>query len=339
MNGNAMNDDRARSELTDSGDDAVARLIARAGHRAAPPPSSEAMARQKALAEWRRVVRARRLRVRRRWIATAAAMAVAAGIAWQIAGSGRDAQPAQATIVAQASGEVRVADRDGIVRTVAGADRLHIGDSLRTGDDSGARIELGGKLAVRVGASTRVVWLNADRMSLENGALYIDSGPDHARLGIDTPHGAVTHLGTRYSVASSDEALVVRVRDGRVAVDSNGQHLIAMAREELSVNRSGDVARSEIPGYGEHWGWADALARPIDIENLPLADFLRWAAHETGREVVFESERAGEAARRTILHGSVAGLSPEDSVEAVLSTTDFAVRLQDGELRVSLPPD
>ena len=57
---------------------------------------------------------------------------------------------------------------------------------------------------------------------------------------------------------------------------------------------------------------------------------MRWAARETGYELVFETNGLRMSAMRTDLHGSVEGFEPTEAIGAVLSTTTFNYRF-DGE--------
>jgi hypothetical protein len=59
------------------------------------------------------------------------------------------------------------------------------------------------------------------------------------------------------------------------------------------------------------------------IDNRTLAEFLEWAARETGRRVVYASAAAQHAAQSLKLHGSIEGLKPDTALSAVLATTDL----------------
>jgi hypothetical protein len=72
------------------------------------------------------------------------------------------------------------------------------------------------------------------------------------------------------------------------------------------------------------WAWAEAAAPTFEIHDRTLAEFLEWAARETGRQVAYASREAQRAAQTLKLRGSVAGLDPETALTAVLSTTEFA---------------
>ena len=52
--------------------------------------------------------------------------------------------------------------------------------------------------------------------------------------------------------------------------------------------------------------------------------------HERPVQVTFRSELARSAARSTILHGSIDGFQPGESLGIVLSTTDFELIEENG---------
>ncbi|MCW9078120.1 MAG: hypothetical protein OQK74_02965, partial [Gammaproteobacteria bacterium] len=59
-----------------------------------------------------------------------------------------------------------------------------------------------------------------------------------------------------------------------------------------------------------------------------LLDFLKWASRETGRELRFESDESRMLAMRTDVYGSVTGLTPDEALEAILSTTMLEYRIE-----------
>ncbi len=71
------------------------------------------------------------------------------------------------------------------------------------------------------------------------------------------------------------------------------------------------------------WNWLATITPPFTLEGRSVEDFLEWAARETGRSVVFASPDAAERARAVTLSGTVEGLTPDEAVAAVLSTTSL----------------
>jgi hypothetical protein len=100
-----------------------------------------------------------------------------------------------------------------------------------------------------------------------------------------------------------------------------------VAGERLRLGHDGQVTVDSIAPNDPYWNWTAALAPTFDIENKSLLDFLRWAARETGRELIFEDNELRMSAMRTDLHGSVADFAPLEALESVLATTNFHYRI------------
>jgi len=78
-------------------------------------------------------------------------------------------------------------------------------------------------------------------------------------------------------------------------------------------------------------------ASTFDIADKPLSAFLTWVARQTGRKLVYDGPDAEALAHRVRLHGSIAGLTPDVALAAVLSTTSLRLqRSADDILRVGL---
>jgi transmembrane sensor len=186
-------------------------------------------------------------------------------------------------------------------------------------------------------AGTRVILVSRGELRLERGAVYVDSdGADPARapLEVVTAHGRVREIGTRYEVRVGAAAWSVRVRDGRLAVETGtGTHEVdAGARLELGADGAtlGTGSDREPPG----WDWLLEIAPTLDIEGRSLQAFLAWVARETGWRVRFADEALAAEATRIRLHGTIEGLRPDQAVEVVLPGAGLAHRVEDGELRI-----
>ena len=87
--------------------------------------------------------------------------------------------------------------------------------------------------------------------------------------------------------------------------------------------------------HGDAWRWAEAGAPPFAIEGRSLDEFLAWAARETGRNLVYASADAARESEQTRLKGSVAGLSPEAAVAAVLAAEPgLQHQIASGQIRI-----
>ena len=127
----------------------------------------------------------------------------------------------------------------------------------------------------------------------------------------------------------------MRVREGRVEWQSkSGRVEQGQGGEQLTIAGNGSVARAATAPYGDSWDWIAATTPGIEIDGLPLNDFLSWAARELGREVHYDRPETAREAGAIVLHGSIGGLTPEDALEAVLATTRVRALLVEGLILV-----
>jgi ferric-dicitrate binding protein FerR (iron transport regulator) len=208
---------------------------------------------------------------------------------------------------------------------------VYPGMTLQTGGDGGMSVALQNAESLRLDANSELVVNAGDAFTLVAGRVYVDTGDFMYRnkgVVIDTLFGAVADVGTQFSVDISSDALDVAVREGRVDVQSDGQELVAVAGERLRVAHGETAQIYVLEPHDAYWDWVADLAPVYDLENRSLLDFLRWAARESGRELVFEDDELRMAAMRTDLHGAVDDLKPIEAVQAVMATTSFRYRIE-----------
>jgi ferric-dicitrate binding protein FerR (iron transport regulator) len=215
---------------------------------------------------------------------------------------------------------------------------VHVDQLLRTAPNVRMALQLGPHLEVRMDEESQAKFAAADRIVLYRGALYVDaSSAQSPPLSIETPYGKVQHVGTQYDTRVDDRSLRIRVRTGAVVLVRDAQVTTAQGGEQLRVSASG-VRREPTAVSGADWKWVAQVAARFDIENHSLAEFLEWTGRETGYEIVYASDRVQDAARQVILHGSVAGLTPELALAAVLSTTRFTYSQVANRITIALRP-
>jgi ferric-dicitrate binding protein FerR (iron transport regulator) len=340
---------RPVAELHD--DPALAGLVRAAGRRPEPDAAVEATVRAVVAAEWRQVVAAeaaRRAGQRRRRVGGALALAASvAGVAlllWR--GPAGTPAPATAVLVAgtvaRAAGPVQVATADDRWLPLAPGAELAGDAAVATGPGGRVAIALPGGASLRLDEATRVVFA-ANGLTLEQGAVYFDTGTDPAAapdFAITTARGTVRHVGTQFEVraAPGDGAVAVSIREGRVAIATAADRLEVPAGERLTLASDGTRARSLVGPAAADWAWVQAVAPEFDIEARTLADFLAWVARETGARVEFASPADADAAGTVRLRGSVRGLTPDQALRAVLATTRFDYRLEGARLAVARRP-
>lgn len=317
----------------------IEQVLLAAGPREKPPVEVEHAIRSHLLGEWREVVdRHRRARRWRTGFALAAGLFVA-GIGVWIAAPGPAGPVNAVATMALVTGEVRASsgwlDR---WRGVVAGQSLLAGQGLRTGPASRAALMLPGGLSARMDHDTRLTIAGADRIILERGALYVDAGKEPARSGaldIVTPVGVVRHFGTQYEVRLLDAIVQLRVREGRVEWRStSGVSEQGTRGEQLTIGVDGRVERASIPVHGESWAWIGSATPGLDIEGVPLTVFLDWVARELGCEIRYASPGTATDAGSIVLHGSIAGLAPQQALSAVLATTRLSALMSDGQIIV-----
>lgn len=310
-------------------------LLKLAGERDRPSAEAFERARAAALESWRRgitEVAPRRRTPRRAWLyacaAGAAAIAFVLGAVW------RREVPAAVEIA-------RVSALQGDV-VVRGAGSPRIGLALRTGDvlrTASGRVALtvGDALSLRVDRDTSVRFDGAGHVTLLDGGVYVDSGGlvGRARLRIDTPAGAVSHVGTQYQVRVLGAGTRVQVREGRVVLARAGAASIELGVGDLArVDEDGPHLEHGAPPFGGDWEWAAATAPGFDIENRPLSEFLAWLAREHGWRLRVSDDALQARIQQIRLHGSIEGLDAGAMLERVSLITGVPLAAHDGVLWV-----
>jgi len=334
-----MTDETNKGEEPDRDEETMARLLRLAGPRSPVPPDIEKRVYERVHGEWLTSTRppeskrvynkvhrdwARR-RAARRWVVP---FAMAASVLLAVAVMLRPApEPARIAVgsVAKILGQSTASG----LPAVGG--KIYAGDRLATGAGEGLSIALINAGSLRIDEETVLVVDADNRFRLDSGRLYADTGdfvyPEH-ELVIDTRLGEVTDVGTQFAVAITGDGLDVAVREGRVDVHRDQGEITAVAGEYLKVRQDGAADIESINAHDPYWEWAQTLAPAFDIEDASLLEFLRWAARETGRELVFENSELRMAAMRVDLHGTVADFEPLDAVQSVLAGTRFRFRME-----------
>jgi ferric-dicitrate binding protein FerR (iron transport regulator) len=313
-------------------------LLQRVGPRIAPPEDLTRQVREAVRSEWRQAV-AERTRARRVRVLAAAASFAALVTIGMTATLMNSTPPAQMAVVARVEGEVR-GDAGWLhpARDLATDTAVHVGDEIVTAAEAHAAFHIDEGLSLQLDENSRVRLVDDDRLVLERGAVYVASDMGAARSAtftVATRNGTVRHIGTQYEVRTVPAGVQVSVREGRVVVDTDGALHEGKAGERIAIDNDGAVKRTALAQNDPHWRWVERSAPSFDIENQSLNDFLSWFSRETGRQVAFASPEAAQAARSTILRGSIEGLEPQAALTAVLATTELvSVEGQDGRIMI-----
>lgn len=317
----------------DRPDDEVESLFHLAGRRPRLADPEVAPIKAAARAAWRGHLR-RTARRRAVWMgaAVAAGLLLAVGLALREPASPRS--PETLGMLEIESGDVLVTGSQG-PRQV-----LTAGSVITTGTSGRAALRLAGGPSVRIDVASVVRIESAGVVALDRGGAYVDSGPAStgtAAIEIATALGSVRHVGTQFEVRllgdpAAAAALRVRVREGTVRVEHAGRTYEAHAGGELVLSSGGGERRAAAPVEGALWDWVQETAPPLDIEGTTLAVFLDWVSRETGLPWRFSDPALERAALGTVLHGSIAGLTPEEALSVVLPGCGLAPHRAEGAL-------
>jgi len=295
--------------------------------------AARARIRAAAEAEWRTVARQRW--TRSRWAGLAAGLAALAliTVAWL-------RPSAEAAVVGSVIRVDAGTLETGSLPLLHGT--LGPGNALRTGERVTAHgaalvaLTTGGTL--RIARGTVIRTLDTDEIELRNGQIYVDLPPTLPRelhFTVRTAIGSIEHVGTQFEVTTGARELRVRVREGQIRLRRPAGTETAEAGTELVVPQTGPIVRLPLKTFGRQWSWVEALAPDFAIENRRLADFLDWAARETGRRLEIADGHTREVADQTRLHGSIRGLTPMEAIDIVSSATSLRFELRNDAIRVS----
>jgi ferric-dicitrate binding protein FerR (iron transport regulator) len=332
MKGTQMSRNENESGL---GDDDVVALLRRTGSRIGPPGDATEEIRRAVHAEWQAMAAGRRSR--RRPIVFAIAASVAA-VMLALAVTLRSVAPPAAISVAvldRIEGRLDITSAAHAAMPVQAGSEIVAGETLVTNASTRAALRLADRISVRVDSNTTLAALGQNRLELRTGTVYVDAGPPergYLPLEIITAAGPVRHVGTQYQVHSQDGHVTISVREGRVELARPRGPEMAHAGEQLAASPNGELTRGSLAAHDPIWAWTLQIAPPFHIEGQPLATFLEWAARETGRTLEYGSPGVAAAAHELRLRGSIANLTPDVALAAVLSTTQFELTTSEQNL-------
>jgi ferric-dicitrate binding protein FerR (iron transport regulator) len=321
--------------------DALAELLKQSRPRPAPPAEQTAAARAELYREWREL--SGRNRLRRRWQTVAVAATVLVGVFAALLAL----RPPTTAVVPVATidrtfGTVYLLGDDAELRATPHLATVFSGQTIVTAKDAGLAVAWGTGGSLRVDGNTRVRFTDESRAYLENGRVYFDSTPavaagNGAHAGpafmLETPAGAVNHIGTQYMAEIDEERLVVSVREGEVQIDGSfhDQRLVSGQQATLSGSRRPTIL--SISRSGSYWDWVARTTPAADVDGWTLYRFLGWAGRELGLDVRFDGE-AESIARSAILRGTI-DTQPADALRLRLATAGLNWHLEEGVLYIS----
>ncbi len=318
----------------------VARILRSAGRRPRPPDELGREVKAAVREAWQEELRkpdhappSRLSSPRTRgWLALAASIVVVlAAAVYNLPGTpGRQ-------VIATIDRAVRGVDYQTSERWRRVSEGMVIGSTrLQTKADAFASLSLVSGINVRLAANSRIDLLGTDQISLEQGSIYVDSfaAPADASIRINTVFGTAEDIGTRFLVNVDSAGWRVQVRDGLVGITDDGIGVQARRGDRIIISAGNELEKEMVQPHDASWSWVQNVSPVIAIDGIPLTEFLNWYARETGQTVKFRNERARRTAESTILHGSIDGLRPADSLSVVLSSTELTYIQENGAIRV-----
>lgn len=212
---------------------------------------------------------------------------------------------------------------------------VYEGDLVTTGPGGGVSLLLARNVSLRIDENTRIQVDAADEFTLLGGRVYADTGQFIYRNGglrINTEFGVVSDVGTQFAVAADSLSIGISVREGRVELAAGTDVHSARMGEQLTLEQGQGASIGSLDTHDPYWDWIAALTPAFDTSNKSLLDFLKWAARETGRELRFTTDESRMFAMRTDVHGSVSGLTPDEALVAILSTTTLKYRIESDKI-------
>ena len=320
-------------------DDGVRDLLRQAGPRGVDAARA-ARVRASVHAAWKdsAEVTVARARDRRRRVLLAVAAVFVAATALTVVNLRREnAAPPAAVSMASTlfvTSEV-VFEHGGRTRVGRVGDPLMAGTRITT-HGGRAAIVLANGIELRLDANTAVTLDKEGSVLLASGALYLDSsrrsGPP-ATVTIRARENVIRNLGTRYEVRLSEQELRVRVRDGRVEVESAFGSRTVAPGNQVRVTSS-DIVAGAASTSGPDWDWIVRAVPAPQIEGRPLSEFLAWAEREGGRPIRFASPELERATRATLVYGAIERLTVEEALDVVLKSCGLARRTENGVITV-----
>jgi len=268
----------------------------------------------------------------RKIIAIAASLAVVIGAVFIFSKLPLAPETASLASVERVLGEVKAAGNP-----ASRGDPIQSDSAIITGKDSRIALRMSGGQSLRIDAASRVVFHSASHISLDSGAVYIDTAlaSESSMMLVTTPLGTATDIGTQFQVRMHGMVMVVGVRrglveilrDDQVKLEVDGGHSV-----ELDVN--GASGARTLDTNDPDWDWIETVLPEFDIQGSTLAQYLEWYANELAMDLVWADEDSEKKAARTMLTGSINGTSLDQGLMMVKQIAPFEYQLSDDGILV-----
>jgi ferric-dicitrate binding protein FerR (iron transport regulator) len=315
-----MTHSREKRDILD--EQQLERILKKAGPRPLPPKEVSEAIRSELHAAWREEVAISRRTKKTQWLAVAASVAivVAAGL-FQL----QKETPESIASVDGSINSVEIYSNGGW--EVLAQDSLVGSSRIRTGNNAYLSLTLATGMNIRLDQNSEISLKEVGTLNLKNGSVYVDSYGHRPGAGfvVTTEFGSANDIGTQFAVSAHEDGWNIQVREGAVLVHDDGVNTQLELGDRLDISANDVMKTTKVEPDDASWKWAEKVSPHFVIEGRSLNDYLDWMARETGTKVSFRTELARSTAKRTILHGTIEGLLPGESLSVVLSTTELGV--------------
>jgi ferric-dicitrate binding protein FerR (iron transport regulator) len=317
--------------------DEIGQLIKLAGAREAVPVERFDRVRQNVQAHWQQVVTERRGAKRAQRfniLAVAAGFILMAGASMMLWNLSRAPGAASLASVDRVLGEVQIGDKNAHENSAISANT-----PITTGSDGRIALRLIGGQSLRVDTASHVILHSPNHISLEAGAIYVDTAfaAGEAPILVSTPLGTAQDIGTQFQVRLTGMLLVVGVRNGLVEVSQPGQQNLSINKGYyVELDASGENGQHPLQPDDPNWDWIESVTPEFVIQGASLAEYLRWYAGERGVELVWADAASESRAAAAALAGSIAGASLDEGLLLVKQVAPFEHQLSGDTLWIKV---
>jgi ferric-dicitrate binding protein FerR (iron transport regulator) len=239
-----------------------------------------------------------------------------------------------ATVANGLSGSLRVSSVNESAHSLSAGATLRRGDQVESTGAGELRWLRGGTVRLRPGARLTIV--SDTDIRLTAGTIFVDLAVAHqaVALRVLTPFATVEHVGTQFVVSVDERALDVGVRQGAVRVIGAGTTPLS-AGDGLRVGGDGVVQQRRLAVDDPVWHWTGEPLFAFDPEGRSVLDLLQWVSQEKGRPLEFVTDALRQQASSTVLHGSIRGLTVDESMDLMLATTSLQAAVMDDRIDVA----
>src|SRR5262249_8245859 len=125
--------------------------------------------------------------------------------------------------------------------------------------------------------------------------------------------------------------------EGKVNLKRGSDSTTAESGTELTARAGAPVASAKVSTSDAGWDWAAAVAPPFKLEGATLQAYLGWVCREQGLEARFASDELRQSAASIKLHGTLDGISPRKSLDAVIPVCGLTYTLNGNVIVIAKP--